>query len=181
MDFHHLLLAGLPAHCFKFRFVSSPRVGPMSWRRHWCRTRLSACSNGERRRGLRLGRYRAGFLRCLGFPRKPSAHVPARAMHGTAIRDTPEPLAKTATHLGFADQSHMTRSVKQLTGMGSRGGAWLQMDSRRRRKRLCRMYYAPLCPPLSLHFFSLNNAFAQSSEGRFTSNRSLCGSSTQIF
>jgi hypothetical protein len=24
---HHLLLAGLLAHCFKFRFVSSPRIG----------------------------------------------------------------------------------------------------------------------------------------------------------
>ena len=30
---------------------------------------------------------------------------------------TNEPLAKIAAHLGFADQSHMTRSVKQTTGM----------------------------------------------------------------
>jgi AraC-like DNA-binding protein len=35
-----------------------------------------------------------------------------------AIQDSPEPLAEIAAHLGFADQSHMTRSVKQLTGRG---------------------------------------------------------------
>ncbi len=107
---------------------------------------------GEKK-GLAPWKISRGFSQVFGFPRKPSAHVPARHAW-TAIRDTPEPLAKTATHLGFADQSHMTRSVKQLTGMGSRGGTWLQMDSRRRRKRLCRMYYAPLCPPLSLHFLA---------------------------
>ena len=34
-----------------------------------------------------------------------------------AIRMTQEPLVKIAAHLGFADQSHMTRSVTQMTGM----------------------------------------------------------------
>ena len=38
------------------------------------------------------------------------------------IRTSPAPLAGIAAELGFADQSHMTRSVKQLTGMGPR--AW---------------------------------------------------------
>jgi AraC-like DNA-binding protein len=33
------------------------------------------------------------------------------------IQDTPAPLATVAAELGFADQSHMSRSVKQLTGM----------------------------------------------------------------
>jgi AraC-like DNA-binding protein len=39
-----------------------------------------------------------------------------------AIRTTKEPLAMIAAHLGFADQSHMTRSVKWLTGMAPQ--AW---------------------------------------------------------
>ncbi len=38
------------------------------------------------------------------------------------IRNTQAPLVSIAAELGFADQSHMTRSVKQLTGMGPR--AW---------------------------------------------------------
>jgi len=33
------------------------------------------------------------------------------------IAASEEPLAAIAADLGFADQSHMTRSVKQLTGM----------------------------------------------------------------
>ena len=39
-----------------------------------------------------------------------------------AIQVTREPLAKIAAHYGFADQSHMTRSVIQLTGMAPQ--AW---------------------------------------------------------
>jgi AraC-like DNA-binding protein len=43
----------------------------------------------------------------------------ARARHAwMAIKNTQEPLARIAAHLGFADQPHMTRSVKQLTGVG---------------------------------------------------------------
>jgi AraC-like DNA-binding protein len=46
-----------------------------------------------------------------------------RARHALkSIRHTQEPLASIAAELGFADQSHMTRSVKQLTGIGPR--AW---------------------------------------------------------
>lgn len=46
-----------------------------------------------------------------------------RAHHALkAIHDTQVPLASIAAELGFADQSHMTRNVKQLTGMGPR--AW---------------------------------------------------------
>ena len=42
----------------------------------------------------------------------------ARARHALKrIRDTHAPLASIAVQLGFADQSHMTRSVKQLTGI----------------------------------------------------------------
>lgn len=33
-----------------------------------------------------------------------------------AIRTTNQPLSRIAIELGFADQSHMTRSVKQITG-----------------------------------------------------------------
>ena len=39
-----------------------------------------------------------------------------------SIRETRMPLAAIAAELGFADQSHMTRSVTQLTGAGPR--AW---------------------------------------------------------
>jgi len=39
-----------------------------------------------------------------------------------SIRDTQAPLVRIAAELGFADQSHMSRSVKQLTGIGPR--AW---------------------------------------------------------
>jgi len=38
------------------------------------------------------------------------------------IRETPAPLAGIAAELGFADQSHMTRSIQRLTGMGPQ--AW---------------------------------------------------------
>lgn len=47
----------------------------------------------------------------------------ARARHALKrIRDTHAPLASIAVELGYADQSHMTRSVKQLTGITPR--AW---------------------------------------------------------
>lgn len=46
-----------------------------------------------------------------------------RAHHALrSIRDTQAPLASIAVELGFADQSHMTRSVKHLTGVGPQ--AW---------------------------------------------------------
>jgi AraC-like DNA-binding protein len=45
-----------------------------------------------------------------------------RARHALKfIYDTQAPLASIAAELGFADQSHMSRSVKQLTGIGPRG------------------------------------------------------------
>jgi AraC-like DNA-binding protein len=44
-----------------------------------------------------------------------------RARHALKrIRGTQSPLASIAVELGFADQSHMTRSVKRLTGVGPR-------------------------------------------------------------
>jgi AraC-like DNA-binding protein len=46
-----------------------------------------------------------------------------RARHALrSIRGTQAPLGSIAAKLGFADQSHMTRSVKQLTGIGPQ--AW---------------------------------------------------------
>jgi hypothetical protein len=45
MDLRHLLLAGLPAHCFKFRIVSSPHL----WRRATGRSHREV----ERSRNLR--------------------------------------------------------------------------------------------------------------------------------
>jgi AraC-like DNA-binding protein len=78
---------------------------------------------------LRLGRWgemkglapwtvSRGFSQVFGV--SPEAfRARSRARHAwTAIKDTQEPLARIAAHLGFADQPHMTRSVKQLTGIG---------------------------------------------------------------
>jgi AraC-like DNA-binding protein len=48
-----------------------------------------------------------------------------------AIRTSQAPLSEIAAHLGFADQAHMTRSVKVMTGLCP--GEWrsyVQMDSR---------------------------------------------------
>jgi AraC-like DNA-binding protein len=46
-----------------------------------------------------------------------------RARHAlNSIKNTDAPLARIAAELGFSDQSHMTRSVKQLTGIGPQ--AW---------------------------------------------------------
>jgi AraC-like DNA-binding protein len=52
-----------------------------------------------------------------------------RARHALrSIRNTQASLANIAVELGFADQSHMTRSVKQLTGIGPR--AWRSAANR---------------------------------------------------
>jgi AraC-like DNA-binding protein len=53
----------------------------------------------------------------------------SRARHALrSIQNTQAPLANIAAELGFADQSHMTRSVKQLTGTGPR--AWRSAANR---------------------------------------------------
>jgi AraC-like DNA-binding protein len=67
------------------------------------------------------------------FEISPSAfRATARARQAwRAIRTTDAPLSAIAAHCGFADQAHMTRSVKTMTG--SCPGAWrstLQIDSR---------------------------------------------------
>jgi len=61
-----------------------------------------------------------GFFRVFGV--SPSAfRARARArLAWRMIRSTGEPLASIAAHLGFADQSHMTRGVKSVTGQRPR-------------------------------------------------------------
>ena len=63
-----------------------------------------------------------GFESIFGV--SPSAFRAAARARGAwkAIRTTGEPLVCIASRLGFADQAHMTRSVKSLTGMVPR--AW---------------------------------------------------------
>jgi AraC-like DNA-binding protein len=58
-----------------------------------------------------------GFLRVFGIsPESFRARIRTqRALR--AIQATEEPLAAIAAQLDFADQSHMTRSIKQLTGV----------------------------------------------------------------
>jgi AraC-like DNA-binding protein len=54
-----------------------------------------------------------------------------------SIQDTQAPLARIAAELGFADQSHMTRSVKQLTGIAPQAWRfrckWIQDKKKPRR------------------------------------------------
>jgi len=76
---------------------------------------------GERN-GIAPWTLSRGFA--LVFGHSPEAfRARTRAHHALKlIHDTQVPLASIAVELGFADQSHMTRNVKQLTGMGPR--AW---------------------------------------------------------
>jgi AraC-like DNA-binding protein len=59
-----------------------------------------------------------------------------RAHHALKlIHDTQAPLASIAAELGFADQSHMTRSVKRLTGIGPHAWRSAANGSKTRRPR----------------------------------------------
>lgn len=75
---------------------------------------LSRWSEGK---GLRPWAVSRGFMQVFGIC--PAAfRARARSRHAwKAIVTREEPLAQIASNLGFADQAHMTRSVKQLTGM----------------------------------------------------------------
>ena len=80
---------------------------------------------------LRLGRWAAthgisswelsrGFLRVFGITAE-AYRLRIRARKAlNAIQTTSDTLAAIAASHGFSDQSHMTRSVKQLTGYGPR-------------------------------------------------------------
>lgn len=58
-----------------------------------------------------------GFAQVFGVsPEAFRARVRARKAW-KAVQGTPVPLATIAAELGFADQAHMTRSVKELTGL----------------------------------------------------------------
>lgn len=73
-------------------------------------------------RGLAPWNISRGFPQIFGISPK-AFRARSRARHAwKSIQNTSEPLAKIAAHLGFADQAHMTRSVKQLTGTGP--GMW---------------------------------------------------------
>jgi len=78
---------------------------------------LKLCQWAEERR-LAPWTVSRGFAQVFGITAE-AFRARARARRAwKTIQDTAEPLAKIAAHLGFADQSHMTRSVKQLTGGG---------------------------------------------------------------
>lgn len=66
--------------------------------------------------GLRAESISRGFCRAYGIsPKAYRAQVRARAAW-EAIRGSSLALGRLATELGFADQAHMTRAVKSLTG-----------------------------------------------------------------
>lgn len=74
-----------------------------------------------------------GFAKIFGVsPEAFRARARARSAW-RAIRKTKEPLAEIAADQGFADQSHMTRSVKQMTGMAPR--AWRTTTANRFKTR----------------------------------------------
>jgi AraC-like DNA-binding protein len=69
-------------------------------------------------RGLAPWTISRGFSQVFGIsPETFRARSRARRAW-KAIRETHEPFARISAHLGFADQPHMSRSVKQLTGWG---------------------------------------------------------------
>ncbi len=82
--------------------IQDPSLGLSSW---------------ASQKGLAPWAVSRGFAKVFGI--SPEAfRARARARRAwRAIGMTQEPLAKIAAHLGFADQSHMTRSVKRTTGM----------------------------------------------------------------
>jgi AraC-like DNA-binding protein len=69
------------------------------------------------RNGLAPWTLSRGFVQVFGIsPEAFRARVRTRQAR-RSIETTAEPLATIAADLGFSDQSHMTRDVKQLTGM----------------------------------------------------------------
>jgi len=78
--------------------------------------------------GLTPWQVSRGFMQVFGL--SPSAfRVRTRARQAwRSIEANEKSLAEIASTLGFADQSHMTRSVKQLTGMGPQ--AWRRAANR---------------------------------------------------
>lgn len=71
-------------------------------------------------RGLAPWTLSRGFKQVFGLSPE-SYRARARARHAlAAVRETAEPLAALAVRLGFSDQSHMCRSVKNLTGKAPR-------------------------------------------------------------
>jgi AraC-like DNA-binding protein len=66
--------------------------------------------------GLRAETVSRGFRQAYGVsPKAYRAAVRARAAHA-ALRDRSRSLPAVAADLGFADQAHMTRAVRDLTG-----------------------------------------------------------------
>jgi AraC-like DNA-binding protein len=69
-------------------------------------------------KGLTPWAVSRGFLQMFGLsPSAFRARIRAR-LAWKAIETSEMPLVEIAAHFGFADQPHMTRSVKQLTGVG---------------------------------------------------------------
>jgi len=79
-------------------------------------------STWAQEQGLAPWTVSRGFAQLFGI--SPEAfRARSRARHAwKAIQTTKRPLAEIASHLGFSDQAHMTRSVRQMTGLAP--GAW---------------------------------------------------------
>jgi len=86
------------------------------------------------RKGLTPWKLSRGFMQVFGL--SPSAfRARTRARHAwKAIEMSEKPLAEIAAHLGFSDQPHVTRSVKQLTGIGPQ--TWRSSANRFKTRRL---------------------------------------------
>jgi len=97
------------------------RSPPMDWPDELAAALIQNPSHILSRWGMRHGlapwTLSRGFAQVFGV--SPEAfRARARALQARrSIEATAEPLARIAADLGFSDQSHMTRDVKQLTGM----------------------------------------------------------------
>jgi AraC-like DNA-binding protein len=71
--------------------------------------------------GLSPGSVSRGFRRVYGLA-PVTFRARMRALRALALLDCPRPLADIAASCGFADQAHLSRSIRQLTGYPPR--AW---------------------------------------------------------
>jgi len=80
------------------------------------------------KKGLAPWTLSRGFARVFGIPPETFRARTRARQAWKAILTTEDPLVKIAADLGFADQSHMTRSVRQITGAGPQ--AWRHSANR---------------------------------------------------
>jgi AraC-like DNA-binding protein len=108
--------------------------------------------------GLSAESVSRGFRRIYGVP-PVTFRARMRALRALALLDCSRPLADIAASCGFADQAHLSRSIRQLTGYSPK--AWRALAHR------------------SLNFCRRSNASIEVC-GRCTATRSVCPAADQL-